>query len=242
MNVIEVSIFYPGNFGAPGKPRFDKKKVTPEDIARQNESNKSKKLQRLILANFENGWHIILKYKSGRSPDTYEEAKKDLEKFLAAMRKAYKKKGIQFKYIACTERGKRTAVLHHHLIIEDIRDPVDAVRKVKELWDGNAAFFEMYEDGEYRKLAEYIGKKETKEESGWCTYTRSRNLIIPKPKPKIYKRKSWPEEPKPPKGWYIIKDSLINGENPVTKYPYQHYFMRRFPLPENGEKQKGNDG
>lgn len=37
----------------------------------------------------------------------------------------------------------------------------------------------------------------------------------------------WQREPKPEKGWYIIKDSIVNGINPVTGYPYQHYTMRK---------------
>ena len=71
-----------------------------------------------------------------------------------------------------------------------------------------------------------VVKKETKEESGWATYTRSRNLITPVPKKKIIKRKRWATDPKPKKGYYIVKDSIVNGFNPVTDYPYQHYTMR----------------
>ena len=40
-------------------------------------------------------------------------------------------------------------------------------------------------------------------------------------------RKRWPEDPKPKKGYFIIKDSVYNGINPVTQYPYQHYTMQR---------------
>ena len=42
-------------------------------------------------------------------------------------------------------------------------------------------------------------------------------------------RKSWPKEPKAKKGYYIIADSVVSGENPVTGYPYQRYMMQKLP-------------
>ena len=226
--IIQVEKHYPGNYGAPGMPRQKKRKRTPEDIARQNRTNKEKKIQRIILANFKEGdWHLILKYRPGQRPEEYEKAKKQLKKFIQDMRKAYKAAGIPFKYIAVTERGKKGQALHHHLVIEDIQtNNLNTVKLVKKLWNGTEAFIDLYEDGDYQKLAEYIVKKETKEESGWATYTRSRNLITPVPKKKIIKRKRWAMDPKPKKGYYIVKDSIVNGFNPVTDYPYQHYTMR----------------
>jgi len=226
--IIQVEKHYPGNYGAPGMPRGKKKKATPEDIARQNRTNKEKKIQRLILLNFKEGdWHLILKYRPGQRPEKYEEAEKQLKKFLAKMRERYKKAGIPFKYFAGTERGKKGQALHHHVITQDIAtDNLNTVKLVKELWMGTEAFIDLYEDGDYEKLAAYIAKKETKEEGGWATYTRSRNLITPKPKKKIIRRKRWARDPKPKKGYYIVKDSVINGFNPVTDYPYQHYTMR----------------
>ena len=229
--VIQVENHYPGNYGAPGVPREKKRKRTPEDIERQNKRNREKKIQRLILANFDIGdWHLVLKYRPGQRPDTYKEAQKQLRNFLSRMRKAYKKAGRPFKYIAVTERGKKGQALHHHLIIEDIKaNGINTVELVKELWPGTRAFIDLYEDGEFANLAEYIVKAETKEEQekGKSTYTRSRNLIVPKPRKKIMKRKGWPMEPVPKKGYYIIKDSVVNGINPVTGYPYQHYTMRK---------------
>lgn len=73
-------------------------------------------------------------------------------------------------------------------------------------------------------------KAETKDPEGKSSYKRSRgNLIEPEVESKIMRRKSWPKEPKPKKGYYIIADSMIQGENPVTGYPYQRYMMQRLP-------------
>lgn len=227
---IQIEKSHPGNHGAPGQKRKKKRKKTPEDIRRQNERNRWRKVQRIILANFKEGdWHLILKYRPGERPDTYDEAKDHRKKFLDKMRDAYKKQGILFKWIVVTERGKKGQVLHHHLVIEDIRrDGIDTVRLVKKLWPhGNEFFVALYEDGEYEKLAEYIVKAETKEEGGWCTYSRSRNLVVPERKVEIVRHRRWRNPPVAPKGWYVVKESIWNGENPVTGQPVQHYTIKK---------------
>ena len=228
--IKQIEKYYPGNYGAPGMKRQKKRKRTPEDIERQNRTNRWKEIQRWILANYKDGdWHLILKYRPKDRPGTYEEAEDQLKKFLAWMRKAYNKAGIPFKYIAVTERGKKGQVLHHHLVIEDIADErLITTKLVKELWKwGNTFWVDLYEDGEYQKLAEYLVKAEGKEDAAWGTYSRSRNLIVPKPRREKIHRKRWRQEPRAPVGWYVVKDSVYNGFNPVTGYPYQHYTIKK---------------
>ena len=61
--VKEIQKYIPGNYGAPGCPRERKRKRTPEEIKRQNERNKRRKVQRLIMANFGEGdLHVTLTY------------------------------------------------------------------------------------------------------------------------------------------------------------------------------------
>lgn len=225
--VVEIVNRYPSNMGAPGRQREKKHKKTPEEVERQNQRQREKTVQRLIAANFREGdFHLVLKYRE--APATYEEAKKDLQRLLAAMRRRFKKAGYMFKYIGVTERGKRKAVLHHHLIIENIQAPeLNTIQTVQELWEGHCAWHDLYEDGDYEDLAAYIVKKETKEENTGCTYTRSRNLRIPKVKRSMRRRKTWPEEPKPRKGWYIVKSSIENSINAFTGLPYQRYVMKK---------------
>ena len=89
--IRQIEKYYPGNYGAPGKPRGKKRNRTPEDIDRQNKTNREKKIQRLILANFKEGdWHLILSYIKDKRPGDAKEAKKQIQKFLADMRKEYK--------------------------------------------------------------------------------------------------------------------------------------------------------
>lgn len=227
--VIDVEHYYPGNYGAPGVKRQPKKKKTPEQIERQNMTNRVKRLKRIILANFKEGdWHLILNYRPKDRPD-FKEGKKQVKKFIDKVRQAFKKAGYVFKWIRVTEKGKKGHALHHHLIIENIQtDKLNVMQLIKKLWIyGNTMWINLYDDGEYLKLAEYLAKKETKDEKEWESYSRSRNLMVPQPERRKMKRKCWPEEPEPKKGYYIIKDSIVNGTNPVTGYPYQHYSMRK---------------
>lgn len=227
--VVDIEQYYPGNYGAPGQVRQKKQKATPEQIRKQNERNRAKKLKRIILANFNPGdWHLVLNYRPEERPENTEQAKKHIRKFIADMRRTYKKAGEVFKYIVVTEHGKKGGALHHHLIIQDMKT-INTPQTVRKLWKyGNMRLTDLYENGAYEKLAEYIIKTETKDPASWATYSRSRNLIVPKPQRKKIHRRRWPEEPKTrKKGYKIIKDSIVNGFNPVTGYPFQSYSLQR---------------
>lgn len=239
--VIDVQCYYPGNYGAPGRKRTKKQKRTPEDIARQNHTNRVNKVKRLIITNFKEGdWHLTLNYKKRERPENIEEAKDYLKKFLNTVRKELKKEGMTFRYIGVTEIGKKGQALHHHLIIENIKtEDTDIVELVKRSWThGNTFWSAMYEDGEFEQLASYIVKKEAKVGS-WSSYTRSRrNLKEPKRESEIKRRRCWPESPWVKKGYELIKGSLYDGLNPVTGYPYRHYSVRKL---EPGGKKDGSN-
>ena len=98
------------------------------------------------------------------------------------------------------------------------------LKLIRKHWEyGHIALTDLYEEGAYQRLAEYIVKAETKDPEGKSSYKRSRgNLIEPQAESKIMLRKA-------KKGYYIIADSVVSGENPVTGYPYQRYMMQRLP-------------
>lgn len=227
--MVEIVNHYPGRYGAPGVKRQPKRKKTPEEMEKANQRNRAKKLQRLILANFDPGdFHLVLSY-GKEKPASMEEAKKDLKKFLASMRRRYKSKGCGLQYIGVTEKGKRASSYHHHLILKNIRtDQLDTMQAARKFWEGHCAWFDLYEEGDFADLAAYIVKKETKEENEGASYTRSRNLKEPVLKKVSYKRRTWPKEPKPKKGWFIVKDSVTETINAFTGLPSQTYITRRF--------------
>lgn len=227
--IRQVEKYYPGNYGAPGCKRQPKRKKTPEFIERQNQRIREKKIQRLILANFKEGdWHLTLTERKELRSEDAAEAKKRIRDFMTKMRRAYKRANVPFKYIYVTEKGKRGA-WHHHIILEDIGLPqLNTKKTVISCWPwGQRNFSPLYEDGEFEDLAAYIVKKETKDETEGCSYSRSRNMIIPKPEREIIHSRRWAKDPRPPSGWELVKESLVNGINPVTGYPYQHYTLRR---------------
>ncbi len=226
-DVRMVSKYYPGNYGAPGVKRSDRRQRTSEEVRKNNDRNRMRKLQRIILANFPNGRTVHLTYRKGERPETMEEAMRQRKDFLKAMRKACRAAGIEWKFIIVTERGKRGQALHHHMIVEDRTEPIDLLRTISKLWThGRVAStkMEMEEDG-FEQLADYLLKKETKTEKG-TSYSRSRNLIVPEPKKEIIKRRTWTREPKAPAGWYVVKGSVWNAFTPGG-WPVQRYTLRR---------------
>lgn len=238
--VVQVEKDYPGNFGAPGQPRSPKRERTPEEVEKTNERNKAKKLQRILLANFNPGdWHLTLTYEKEKRPGTAAEAKKELSRFLDKLRKQFRKAGIPFKWVAVTEIGSKGAA-HHHLVLENIRsDLLDLPRLIQKLWTkGHPKYSSMYEEGDFEGLADYLAKGKTKEEVDGVSYSHSRNLIIPKPKKEKAHARRWASEPKAPKGYYLEKGSLVNGINAWTGFPYQRYTLRRINTGDERAKAK----
>ena len=156
--VREIQKYIPGNYGAPGCPRERKRKRTPEEIKRQNERNKRRKVQRLIMANFSEGdLHVILTYTKDRRPETAEKANALRAKFLAELRKKFHKAEADLKYIGVTEIGSRGAV-HHHIVINN-PEGVDVMKLIQKAWTyGHPYFSPLYEEGEYEQLADYLLK------------------------------------------------------------------------------------
>ena len=229
---IEVERIRTGKPPERGKGRQKREKPTPEQMRKQNEYNKRKLMRRLIKANFgENDYWLTLTYLRGKTM-TLTEAVKDRAKFLKEVRKEFKKRGYVLKWIGRTERGKRGAV-HHHLIINRIPDAdiimAKAWKKVQGAGKTNVQL--LYEKGQFKELAAYITKPNTETEdelpASQSNYSRSRNLTIPRPKVSRTSRKKILQEPTPTPGYYIDKDSICQGINPITGREYLHYIEVR---------------
>ena len=217
----------PKGFGAPLKQRLKRHKESPEAVVRYNMIKRAEKLQMLILNNFEKGYHVTLDYPKGERPETYEEAEKRLMTCLYKISRILKRKGKQFKYIAVTERGKRAAALHHHMVIERDPDVMDTLIKV---WGVHIHISVMYKEGQYEDLARYLVKIETKEEQtkGRSKYHRSRNLKKPLEKAGLCSG-SFDEKPMIPDGYEYVEGTLKNGINEAVGIRYQHYMLKRLP-------------
>lgn len=233
----EVHKYY--RYGCPKGKRGKKHDRTSETVLRYNQKMKERQLQRILCANFKEGdWHLVLSYRKEDRPGSMEEAKKDLRNFLRKLKNRFKRAGYELKYICATERGKQGAC-HHHLIVEDIVDGKFSTKQaVMDLWKGARHFTPLYDQDAYMQLAEYIAKKETKEGIAGISYSRSRNLIVPKAKVKRIGAREWAKEPRDEKCYEVIKGTVEEGENPYTGMPYMRYLMRRTDHKRDRRKNK----
>lgn len=233
-NSNEYEYAYMGRYGAAGEKRAPKAKVTPEQVAKQNQKNKENRIRRVIKANFYPGdlW-TTLKYPKGTRKDL-KEVKKDLNRFLGKMRYRYKKADKPLKFIYRIEIGKRGG-LHVHFLVNRI-EGTDVM--ISKCWPWYAHFTPIYEEGGYSQLASYIAKpppeeqKENEDAADTCHYSTSRNLIRPKPECKIYTRRTVRKiienGPQPSTDeYYIEQDSIEIGENAFTGMSYIRYTERR---------------
>lgn len=228
-----VEKYYQWNYGAPGHSRAGRERPTPMAMEKLNLKRKAQHLQRLIIRNFSPGdWYLTITYRKEERPADAAEAKEDLRIFKRKLKAKFKKQGLEFKWISTTEIGSRGAC-HHHMLVNYID-----MRLITECWSkGYVRAESIYEDGFYEALSEYFVKPETKGVVGGASYSRSRNLVDVEPQ--IIKRRSrrWNPEPRPPKGWELLKDSLINDFNPITEFPFQKYILRKIEPPRRKRKE-----
>lgn len=242
-NSNEYEYKYAGKYGAKGEKREARKKATPDQIKKQNQLNREKKMRRLIKANFvpDDIW-ATLKYPEGTRKNI-EKVKKDLKEFLADARKEYKKRGEMFKFVYRMEIGELGGI-HIHILVNRSRGKPDTDIMIQNCWKhGRVNYQSIYEYSGYKKLANYIVKQPNEEEEMQLSlfpvedrkelikYSSSRNLIRPEPERTGYRR--WTVKdliengPKPTPGYYIDKDSIHSGVNKYTGMSYYQYTESR---------------
>lgn len=216
----------------PLMQRVKRWRETSKAMAKYNNLRRAEKLQLLILNNFDKGYHISLDYAKGFRPETYQEAEQKLTKCLHKVSRRLKKKGIPFKYIAVTERGKRAAALHHHLVVEH---NADVLAELLSVWGNRMHISVMYEEGQYKDLADYLIKMETKEEQtkGKAKYHRSRNLKEPLER-KAEIDGQMTDAPFVPEGYKLMH--FENGYNETVGVRWQRYMLMEIPAPAKRKK------
>lgn len=236
-DIVDVEEFHDGRYGAPGKGRQKKKKPTKEDMQKVNAWNKTKKARQRLLIYFDPGdLFITLTYRVDERPPNMAEALKDFQKAIRKTRSQYKKRARELFWIRNIERGTKGA-WHIHLIINEIGDTASIVKKA---WDKGGVFIltirdkPEWNDGDFTELAAYITKDENtvvlkqdgtpaKPKIKETSYGTSKNM--PLPKPDVDRLVRWKKEPKPKKGYYILR--IHEGTNPKTGYKYRKYTMLR---------------
>ena len=225
-NSIEIEEYHNGRYGAPGEKRLQRKKATPEQIKKQNQTNREKKVRRKIEANFKKGdcW-TTLTYRKKERPPNFESAIKDFSDFYGKLKKDYKKRGHELKWMVINECGSRGG-MHHHVLLNRIPDT--DLLLAKHWTRGAPVTTPVYEEGRFKDLAEYLTKEPSNQnEISKKRFSCSRNLIEVEPEKDIILNKSIEEEPRNRKGYYVDKESIVEGINPVTGYKYRHYALIR---------------
>lgn len=233
----EYEYKYYGNYGAKGEKRLPKKKITPEQIQRQNHTNKVKKIRRKLKNNFYEGdYWITFTYKKDTAK-TIEEVMEDLKKMMEKLRRKYSKAAVPMKWIRRIEIGSKGGI-HAHMVLNRI-EGLDIT--LQKLWTHGHVNIEIL-DGNYDNLAEYIAKEPTDQqkklmrsmdipESKLIRYSCSRNLIEPLPEREEKSHRTmksiFNSDLEPHKGFYIDKDSIIKGINYVTGMSYLQYEEKR---------------
>ena len=238
---IEREFKWKGEYGRKGEKRGKRRKATPEQVKEQNKRNKENRVRRVMKANFhENDLWITLKYPAGTKL-AIEEVKKHMRKFLERVRNRYKRREETLKFIYRIEIGKRGSP-HVHILMNRITD-ADLI--VREAWEQGRIFFTpAYEQGGFRKLANYIVKPpdlEVDPEGTTVAYSTSRNLIRPEPEIKPYWRRTVEkiirEGPKPTPGYAIDPNTIVSGVNPYTGMSYLRY--EEIKLERGGKSARG---
>ena len=103
-DILYVEENHDGKYGAKGKERLPKRKLTPEDVQRVNAWNKSKRARLRLMEYFSPGdlW-VTFTYKPENRPPDMDTAKKQFLKMMDKLRKIYRKKGRVLFWI----RGRR---------------------------------------------------------------------------------------------------------------------------------------
>lgn len=246
--ILEQEYHYNGEFGRKGEKRAKRRKRTPEEMIRQNQTNKVIKVRRLMRANFTKGdIFCTLKYREG-TRKTPEELRKDWKAFYKELTKYYKTNNMPFKWIQRMEIGERGGS-HIHLLLNRIHGK-DTDIVIQDIWNqitgGRVNFQTTYLEGGFEQLASYLTKKPTKDKypeeyrqlsllpeedrKTFMKYSTSRNLE--RPEPTVQKFTHWTmrkilkdgiENIKPTPGYYIDRDSIVCGKNPYTGKTYLYY-------------------
>lgn len=174
---IEREYHYKGRYGAKGEQRAPKRKVTPEQIMRQNQWIRERYIRRLIMDNFRAGdlWATI-KFPAGSRPPLAEVTRL-FERFRNNLRNAYRKEGQELKYIYRIEVGARGGIHIHMLVNRLWNSKQQTDRLLEKKWSdqlkkymgkdtptgGMVDYKSAYEEGGFQSLAEYLCKRPTKE-------------------------------------------------------------------------------
>ena len=232
-NRIEVEKHHTSKYRKAGEKRKKKEKPTAEAVKANNLKRMRHWLFMLLVCNFCVGdYHVVLTYSDQTLPEQ-DLAKKYLQKFFRQMRREYRRRGKELKWICTTEISKKGRI-HHHVVMTGC---ADFAQLLAEYWTyGGKHLTPMYRDNDYEGLADYLTKStadtfDEPDSSFRKRYTCSRNLEKPEVTTRVIGSGEWRKKPKVSEkqkadGWYIRPDSVVQGTD-LFGFTYQKYVIEK---------------
>lgn len=222
---LEIMKYYCPNLGNHSA-RSPKSKKTAENIDKANQRKREKELYGIFKLNFDAGdIHASLHYT--QQPESKECADKLLANFHKRMRRVCKKINIPWEYVCNTEETKIDKI-HHHIVF-----PAKLLPYVTKAWEKVGKLnvcSRLWNNKDFKGLAKYFtdrsksGTSSDKLEKNEKSYSCSQNLKRPKVTyQKVYASK-WQKNPKAPKGYYVVADSVYQSEEGLN---YQIYTIKK---------------
>lgn len=156
-------------------------KATKESQQKINRTRATLRLEQYIHANFgTSDWFVTNTYEDGCHPETLEEVRTDVRKYIARMRRCAKRAGKELKYVYVIELSDRRDTdpdaeqrWHVHMVVSGVsRDDAE------QLWPHGYANSRGLQDSKERFTG--ITKYMLKRRASWRTWEKSRNLTPPK--------------------------------------------------------------
>ncbi|WP_110955735.1 rolling circle replication-associated protein [Anaerosinus massiliensis] len=225
--IIEKDLYYTYH-ALPTKKETKKraKRVyqTPEQQKEINRRHAAAKLALKIANNFKAGdWYLTLTI-AGKVP-TKDQVKKMFDNFMLNLRRYYKRKGDELKYIAVLENMTGRGRPHGHMLMNAMT--AEDMEVIKKYWTLGRMRIEFFggDIDDCNNLASYFKKEDVDEHSG--RIRTSTNLVNPvETKEKVKRSECYSTRILPPKGYHIHKRLTYQG---YTKdgYPCQHIVFVR---------------
>ena len=233
--IIDITEYHDGNYGAPGKKRIKRDKPTREAVQKVNRMNKTQRCRWKMLTYINPGdLFATLTYRVKDRPASMLVAKEHFRKMIRNVRKDAKKRGCEIFWFRNIEHGTKGA-WHIHLVINETGGMADILR---ESWPYGGIYIETIKlndklyDEDFTRLAAYMTKDErteglrsdgtpAKPRIREASYSASRNM--PLTDPETEKLIRWKSEPLIKKGYFVTR--IHEGINPVTGYKYRRYTL-----------------
>ena len=225
---IEIGEVHSDRFRPPGAKRRKKEKPTPDAMKEANRRRREDGVRQRLEHYFDkNDLFATTTYREDERPTDMAAAKEDRKAVYQYLKKAYRKRGEELRWICTIERGSRGA-WHMHWVINSIPD---AHVLLEEAWNElgrhrGKVDARLIKGGGISRLAAYLTKApHTEKRLSESDVSWSRNMPLPDPVvEEITKAGTW-EDIRIPKGWYLDRDSYYEGINRFTGWPYRHYIL-----------------